>query len=764
MVRRHILSYVVLAGLLLVVGLSPFAFGAVHPVFYTTFQVATFSLVVLAVIGSVFRTGRPARGELRVLCMAAASFGLLAAFQLLPLPTVLLRLVSPNTVSTVGSALPWKEKICGATISLYPLGTQLSAFQYLSCFGVFIMVITSFGSRRRRFFLAWSLTAIGLALALVGLYQHWHSPGRIYGFWQSVYGGAYFGPFVNRNHFAGYLAMVLPISAALIFIRRMPGKGRHSDEVADGEYLRWGQVIALLCFLVMFIAVVTSLSRGGMVAVGAAGCVLSAVAWRKAATRRAGFCFAVVFVGAFLLGACYAGPELLRRLGQFYADLTNPAKTSRVIAATRTLELYGRYPLFGTGLGTFSAVFTSVQTPELGLGLYRYAHNDWVQLVAETGLSGLVIAFVFVASVLRLAHRRLSQGRTGSGWWLTLGCTASLAAVAVHSIFDFNLHIPSNAYLASAVAGLLCVSALSTRNQQRGRRLAHARPALALISVLCVAIAMGAASYTALAHYSSTALLPRSETPSLREAGRLLLAHRRCPRNPRPLHMLSQLYTASARQARRQQRRETAATYYREAIAYGKLAIEMNPTSSLYHERLAWLLAWGGGLPTEKDLQEAERHFRLAVHFDPAYPDWVLSLARFYLKTGRFSKADPCYAKAVTLNPALGREVIAELDEAGTTVERLQQILPRTVQAHVALGAYLQEKGETAAAGRSYALACELASDAPIDQKVSAAIALARCDQADAAKRYLENWMRTDGRLTQYLKALSEIARLHNDD
>lgn len=757
--RARILGYMVAAGLLLVVGGSPFAFGAVHPISYTTFQVATFCLIVLAVIHSVFSAERPAPPQFRWLCVLGGCFGMLAAFQLMGLPSALLRILSPNTLRAVRSALPWKVDVSDIGISLYPLGTQLSVFQYLACFGIFVLVIGLFRSADGRLLLAWSLTGVGVGLALTGLCQHWRSDGAIYGFWQSVYGGASFGPFVNRNHFAGYLGMILPISAALIFIGRSPEERRSPERPARGDSLYWSRIVALCCFLLIFIALVSSLSRGGIISVAVAGCLMSAVAWRKATARRAGLAFAAIFVVGALLGAYYAGPELVERLRGLCGQLTTPLRTSRALATLRTLELFALYPAFGTGLGSFSAVFARVQSPELGLGLYRHAHNDWAQLVAETGVVGVAIALVFVAMLVWLAYGRLRRDGTGSGWWLTLGSSASVAALAVHSAVDFNLHVPSNAFLASAVAGLLCVSAASARRRRRRPPLAHTHPKVALVSVLCVAVAMGAAVHTALTHYLSTALLRRFEPSALHHARRLARANRLSPRDPRPLHMLSGLYAKLAK------RKEAGNVerHYREAVKYGQLAIELNPTCSLYHERLAWLRYWGGGSPTKQDRELAEHHFKQAVAFDPAYPDWALSLARFYLKTGRFSKADEYYSRVVVLDPRRTREVAAELASAGTSVERLREVLPETVRAHITLGDYLRQRGDIVEARNSYVLACKLARHVPAAQKSTAALRLARCGEIELAKRHLEAWTRTDGRQLEYLRALAEIAALAGD-
>jgi len=755
---RRLLRYAVMGGVLLVVGCSPFAFGAVHPVFCTAFQTAAFCLVLLGAVADALGHEPEAPRQFRALCWLAAAFGFLAAFQLLRLPAGLLRLLSPNTLEVLRSALPWRSGPSAAGISLRPFGTQLSAMQYLACFALFALVIGLFRTRRRRLAMARFLTALGCALAFVGLHGHWRAPSSIYGFWQSVYGGKPFGPFVNRNHFAGYLAMVLPLAAALTAARTRRSRGRNSGRPGAAGPMPWGQVAAASCFVFMFVALVASLSRGGMVSAAAAGCIMTLVAWRGARGRRSALALAALFVAGFLVATFYAGPELLERLGQLRAALASPFQTRRATVALRTLEIVGRYPAFGTGLGTFGAVFTSVQTAELGPGLYGYAHNDFVQLLAEMGVAGVMVALAFVCALARLSYRRLKRMEMGTDWWLTLGAAASVGALAVHSFFDFNLHIPANSFLASAVVGLLCVSAASERPRRPPRALIRRRPAPAAISLACVALAMAAATAAAVRHYAGTELM-RERPPS---AGALAPLSRACslsPLDPRPRDMLSRAYAELAREAQG----EAAAQHYRTAVAFGQLAIELSPTCSLYHHSQGWLRYWAAGRPTREDFRMAEQHLRQAVKFDPAHPEWTLSLARFYLRTGRFSRADDLFARALKLDADRAPDVIVELAEAGTSVGRIRQILPDTASVHVALGDYLRERGELAEAAESYATACALARAASPRDRAATALRLAHARGAARAKTYLESWMRADGQRIEYLRALAEVARIEDD-
>ena len=56
------------------------------------------------------------------------------------------------------------------------------------------------------------LIVLGVLLALIGIIQKATFTGKIYGIWQPLYSGSSFGPFVNKNHFAGWMLMALPLA------------------------------------------------------------------------------------------------------------------------------------------------------------------------------------------------------------------------------------------------------------------------------------------------------------------------------------------------------------------------------------------------------------------------------------------------------------------------------------------------------------------------------------------------------------------------
>ena len=751
------LRLTVMIGVLFVVGAAPFAFGAVHPFFYSSAQILVFGLIVVGSAATLLRGQPRPHPRLLGLCVAGLAFGVLAAIQIYPQPAGLVELISPGTLDLVRNSTLWSSPGRWIPLTLRPYSTQLALMQFLACFGIFLLVVTFFWSDGARRKLAWTLCGIGVFLAVVGLYGHWSPSEKIYGFWESEHGGAHFGPFVNRNHFAGFMAMIIPVAASLMFVKgfsRPKQKKRKRREIVYGS-----QVLATCALIVMMAALVCSLSRGGFIAASVSACVMSALAWKKTESRKAGRICALIFAVGFIFAIFYAGPEFLSRLGDLYRDVTNPLETGRAMVVERTLVLFDRYPVFGTGLGTFQSVFPSVETPELGKGLWEYGHNDWVQLLAEMGITGILVSVTFAGLLGWLIYDRLNQKRTTSAWWLTVGAAASLCGLLVHGLVEFNLHIPSNAYLASAVVGLACVSALSAR--RRGRRAPYVRmnPLASRIALGCIGIVMLSCSVIAICHVAGRQKL-QPDAADMEDASRLLEAQALTPLDPEPAFKLGRLLEQQGREAKEQ---PEATRLYGAARACYRRAAVLDPADPHYQESLGWLRAWAGGRPREEDLQKAERYLRRAVELDPAFPNWCLSLAEFYLQTGRFSKATDYFKRALSLDTGLTDRVMTRLTEYGAEVDVLREVLPDDWRPQAALINRLLQEDRNEEARRLCEKLLENFPEARPTRKASIARKIAQAGALERARELLQKWVDKEGKSVDYLRAQAALARMAGD-
>ena len=294
------------------------------------------------------------------------------------------------------------------------------------------------------------LTLFGLSLAVFAMIQHFTWEGKMYWIRTIVSAGAGTGgPFVNRNHFAGYMEMLIPIPLALALSR---------GAVRNEARLFFGFAAAI-----MSIALVASLSRGGMVSLLAGLLFLAAVtvSQRRGRSHSApesppGFRPALVIVVmlvAIVAGVVWIGADfdVLERLA--HDPLTTSASTDRRGVWGDTLTMFRANPIFGIGLGAFETVYPLYGRGD-GSTIIQFAHNDYLQVLSDGGVVGGAIALWF----LLVTARGMAQATRASNAFmraLGVGSAAGIFALLVHSIFDFNLQIPSNALLFLILSALL---------------------------------------------------------------------------------------------------------------------------------------------------------------------------------------------------------------------------------------------------------------------------------------------------------------------
>jgi O-antigen ligase len=433
------------------------AFGAVYPWAYWPLAVMAVTSGAVAVLGTRDRSAALSPA-LRVGLALVAMAGLL---QLIPLPVAILRHFSPNTFPLLQNL----DFAVGAGVTNYhPISVRpASTAVAVALFGSFAMLLV--GTARafsvvgpRRFVEA--LTVLATLLALVGIIQKPLYDGAIYGFWEPLLGGNPFGPFVNKNHFAGWMLLALPLTLALL----CAGLQRAMQGLREGWryrllWLSTPEANRLLLLagaaIVMALALVLTMSRSGISALAVS---LLLTGW--AVLRGYGNSSRRVAAAAYLLLLVltvvgWAGTD---------AVVTRFAKTdwsefnNRRGAWADALGVWRSFPAFGTGLNTYGHVTLFYQRNNLDFH-YEESHNDYLQVAAEGGLLVGGPALFCAVVLVRDVFRRLSEDRGTTSWWLRRGAVTALIAIALQEAVEFSLQIPANAALFAVV----CAVALHTR-------------------------------------------------------------------------------------------------------------------------------------------------------------------------------------------------------------------------------------------------------------------------------------------------------------
>ena len=334
--------------------------------------------------------------------------------------------------------------------TLDAIGTR-EALVKLACDLTFFFLATQCLAASRKLWqrLGLTVTVFTFALALFAIIQFFSDPARIYWSVRPRWPGWIFGPYVNHNHYAGLMEMLIPMACVYGWTHCLTRSAR------------W---LAALAVLIAVASVLLSGSRGGSVALGTETCLFFAILLRAATPRDRS-----KHARSALLGM--AGTALLflwidtAQMGRHLATIVEAARPHEVVLADRvavsmdTLRILRDHPWLGTGLGSFGVAYPHYQSLP-GDELWDHAHDDYAEALAETGFIGGVTIAIAIAMFIRLAFADLHVRIRNPQTYLQLGATVGCCGMLVHSLCDFNLHIPANgAWFAVCVAWATCGSA-----------------------------------------------------------------------------------------------------------------------------------------------------------------------------------------------------------------------------------------------------------------------------------------------------------------
>jgi len=282
----------------------------------------------------------------------------------------------------------------------------------------------------------WFGMGLGFAVGVFGILQHLTFNGKLYWFRELRYGGIPFGPYVNRNHFAGLMELLIPLALVPLVL---------------GKVRRERLLVVCLFAVIPIAAVFLSASRGGIISLCLQFSLLLYLL-----VRRRGLGGHLLAVTGVLLAAIWIVMWLgVGRILQRFSSLQSLEVTEGKRAAMRrgAWRIFLDHPLAGTGLGTLQIVYPPYETLYDGK-IVNHAHNDYLEAFAETGLLGGLCCAWFLAVLLRKFISRFRQIDFSFAGALPLSGIVACAGFLVHALVDFNFHIPSNLWLFLLMAHL----------------------------------------------------------------------------------------------------------------------------------------------------------------------------------------------------------------------------------------------------------------------------------------------------------------------
>jgi Tfp pilus assembly protein PilF/O-antigen ligase len=383
-------------------------------------------------------------------------------FQLVPLPAGWVALISPATHTVYQESVGVVRPVRWIPLTLSPEGTleELLRLGGYICFYIFSVQLLL---EKKRLKLTVIFVVVYTAiLSFVAVLQHFNSNGRV--LWiREIYEGSFFGPYINGNHMAGWLVLVLPMVVAMFLFFRPPIRYGSLRETLVALFTHPKlNTYALVGFsgLIGIVALFLSLARGGIIS----GCVsfgLLGLAVMKLNGRwRRGTSMMVAGVVIILSVGWFGWQPIVGEFGKLASEEAR-MNMLRPVIWQDSLRIVADYPVFGTGLGSFLDIYPSYQSFS-DSRLFREAHNDYLEFLVTGGIPFIVLMGWFIVSIVTQSYRYFRLRNEPYCRFLYLGAGAGIVGIGLHSFVEFNFQIGANTLYFFFLVSLL-VAAAHTR-------------------------------------------------------------------------------------------------------------------------------------------------------------------------------------------------------------------------------------------------------------------------------------------------------------
>lgn len=437
---------IVETGLYIAIWTAVLAFGGASPPFFFPTQFIILGLGVLILSASLRTPGDDNHFPILIPFSLVA----LVLLQIFPIPVFLgLRSAAPS------SALATQR---GNALSIAPYQTVSALLLLITYVTTFYLVLWICERREAKRRIVYALLALGAFEAFYGLVQYLTGWQQIFLYVKKYYVQDATGTYINRNHFAGFLEMALPF-AITTGLRRASAlrRGVQRSETKARSLLSSPELLPLAGLLFLAIAIfaglVFSRSRMGILSSVVSIAVVLVLAGSSSTSKGIGAVVAALFFLGVMGIVVWVGTDPVMNRFEILGQEYSQAGQNRISIWRDTLGLVRQHPLLGTGLGTFSVAYTSVQTVFL-TQLVDHAHCDYLEVASELGLPGAMLLFGSIFWILARAVRRYRKSEDNFDSVVWLGCIGSIAAILLHSLADFNLYIPANAVVLAVTLAL----------------------------------------------------------------------------------------------------------------------------------------------------------------------------------------------------------------------------------------------------------------------------------------------------------------------
>jgi O-antigen ligase len=315
--------------------------------------------------------------------------------------------------------------------SAYPYVTRYGALEYVS-YGIVLLIASEcVRAKEARKAFALAITTFGVLYAFFALAQDLTSNTKIFWIRTVRFHGGIYGSYVNRNHYAGLMEMLAPIPLVLSMSHLLRGGKR---------------MLVGFCGILMASTIFLCGSRGGMVAFVLEMVLLGSLIFLRKRRKPAMLGYAALCISTLAFIFFSSNGRGLTRIGDLSPGI-------RPQITKDCLTMLVKRPIWGWGLGTFPTVYPQYRSFYTNL-FVNEAHNDYAQLLVETGVLGFVLMLWFLTQLYRASLSLLPGWQNKWDRAVSLAALVGCTGILVHSFVEFNLQIPANAAFFYVLCGL----------------------------------------------------------------------------------------------------------------------------------------------------------------------------------------------------------------------------------------------------------------------------------------------------------------------
>lgn len=651
---------------------APLAFGTVDPWSIRLLEIIAFSSLLLVAIkkhisGSRFLLTPGAVPLLALLCYMLV--------QCIPIPQSLMKLISPSTFIKYSDTLLVVNPDAWLSLSFNVMATFDEFIRYSAYAAIYILSVQSLARSKRLKDTVLLIVWIAAAIALIGIIGKVAGNDKVLWVRENPWGLSSMGPYLNKNHFAGLMAMLFPVAFSLfVAYRPRVSYGTTLQQIREVVLHPSTHIHVLLALasMLIFTSIALSLSRAGLISAALGFVIFSTI--QAYSDRRIGIS-ALAFIVSVTIAICWLGWEPIMSHFISLADSTEMSLSNRIVIWKDTLSMFKDHYLTGVGFGAFNDTYPYYRTLP-GKSVLGHAHNDFLEFAAEGGIVGVLLAATFIFKVLWHAITQLMQRKDRYSICLTAGGLSGLAAAIAHSTVEFNMHIGANALYFFVIAGLM-VSASSTRHLGRLARKSYLERTssqsyvqiamYATAILVLVTIAFGISAALANFHYVKGFVNNNERIHSAELASNI------APLNAGYKQALARVYADSMR--------------FEDSTVKATEAISLLPLEGRSLMLIASLSHING------DTTSAERLYISAIKYSERAHEAPVAYGTWLLSQERNEEAIKIAATAMMVEPRISDVLITTYIEHGVSPKAILDSLPERAYPYISLARITSDTG-----------------------------------------------------------------------